>query len=420
MATAVSERIKTIMEQQMGEFGEFILRKQCYELFVMPEELEQSDLFDLSKGLADAVKLFGGEEKAKKVSRQILKLIDLEIIEKQEDVNEKTRWLRSTGDTYKSIGGWEVATKFYKQALELSEDVANYSESAKIYRNMGAIKRRQGKWGLSLELLDKSLMSARKANDLDEQARTFQGMGRVHWRKSEYQKAIHYYTQCIEMCVQTKNKTTLGYILLDLGRVYDEMGEHDQAISNLQMGLALLKEEGDEQGVAKVYNKLGCVYGHKGDLDKAFHAYDVSLKQAHISGFMALQALIQANAGEWYARNGDFDTARKYCDDSFEVFQKFNDRFGLSYATMSYAILYTRQENWKDAEYMFEDCIRHREFIGTPYAIAECYMEYGMMLSEKSDKKRAKKNLERALKLFKRLRNQYMNEKIADELAKLR
>jgi tetratricopeptide (TPR) repeat protein len=420
MATPIGKRVKDIMDNEMGEFGEFILRKQCYELFMMPEELKNEDLFELSKALADAIKLFGGDEKAKKVSNKVLKLIDVKVIDDQEDMNEKIRMLRSTGDAYKTIGGWNVAIKFYKQALSIAEDNSNHKETASIYRSIGAIKRREGRWGVAQDMLKKSLSAANKSGDRDEVARTYQGIGRIHWQKSEYQKAVHYYTECIELCVQTQNKKILGYILLDLGRVYDEMGEHDQSISNLQMGLALLKEIGDEQGVAKIYNKLGCVYAHQGNLKKAFRAYDTSLKQAEVSGFMSLQALVQANAGEWFARQDDYEIAEDYCEQAMDTFKKFDDRFGLSYATMSYAILYSRQEMWRQAQEMFEECVRHREFIGTPYAIAECCLEYGLMLKAKGEKKKAIAQLRKALITFKTLRNQPMIKLIAKELKKLK
>ena len=75
MPTDLSRKVHGLMAHEMGPMGKFILKKQCQDLGLDMDELENDDLLPLSKALVVAVIVFTGQDKARKIEREIRKMI---------------------------------------------------------------------------------------------------------------------------------------------------------------------------------------------------------------------------------------------------------------------------------------------------------------------------------------------------------
>ena len=74
MGTEVSKKLHLLMASEMGSIGKFIIKKQCDKLELDAENLQQKDLATLANVLAEAVKMFTGDEKAQRMKMEIRKI----------------------------------------------------------------------------------------------------------------------------------------------------------------------------------------------------------------------------------------------------------------------------------------------------------------------------------------------------------
>ncbi|MCD6461179.1 MAG: hypothetical protein J7L61_00340 [Thermoplasmata archaeon] len=74
MTTEISKELHALMAQEMGPMGRFILKKQCANLGLDPENISTGDLPGLSKAIYSAILVFTGEEKARKIEAEIRKM----------------------------------------------------------------------------------------------------------------------------------------------------------------------------------------------------------------------------------------------------------------------------------------------------------------------------------------------------------
>ncbi|MDG6220908.1 MAG: hypothetical protein QCI38_05610 [Candidatus Thermoplasmatota archaeon] len=74
MTSEISKKLQMLMAQEMGPMGAFIIKKQCSNLGLNSEELKVADLPPLASALFDAIKVFTGEDKGKRIQDQIRKL----------------------------------------------------------------------------------------------------------------------------------------------------------------------------------------------------------------------------------------------------------------------------------------------------------------------------------------------------------
>ncbi len=74
MTTEISRKIKELLAQEMGPMGIFILKKQCKDLGIDPENIKTDDIPRLANVIYNAIYVFTGEEKGKKIEREIRKM----------------------------------------------------------------------------------------------------------------------------------------------------------------------------------------------------------------------------------------------------------------------------------------------------------------------------------------------------------
>ncbi len=74
MPTELSKKIEEIMTREMGQLGKFIIKKQCKDLGVDPENIKKEDLPKISKALGKVMITFGGAEKGKRIEMEIRRL----------------------------------------------------------------------------------------------------------------------------------------------------------------------------------------------------------------------------------------------------------------------------------------------------------------------------------------------------------
>ncbi len=74
MPSVLSQKIEDLMSREMGQLGKFIIKKQCKDLGIDPDNIKPEDLPALAKALGKVMRTFGGEEKARRLERDIRKL----------------------------------------------------------------------------------------------------------------------------------------------------------------------------------------------------------------------------------------------------------------------------------------------------------------------------------------------------------
>ena len=75
MVSEYSEKIKEIMTRELGQLGVFVIKKQCKNLGIDPDNIKKDDIPQLAKTLGNVMKTFGGPEKGMKVEREIRRLM---------------------------------------------------------------------------------------------------------------------------------------------------------------------------------------------------------------------------------------------------------------------------------------------------------------------------------------------------------
>lgn len=74
MTTDISKKLHILLVSEMGPIGKFIVKKQCQDLGINPDDIDKSDLKPLSDAIARAIINFTGQEKADRIKWAIRKM----------------------------------------------------------------------------------------------------------------------------------------------------------------------------------------------------------------------------------------------------------------------------------------------------------------------------------------------------------
>ena len=74
MPTELSVKLQNIMAREMGHMGKFIIKKQCADLNIDPDNIQPEHIDTLANAFLKAVVMFTGQEKAKALQEEIKRL----------------------------------------------------------------------------------------------------------------------------------------------------------------------------------------------------------------------------------------------------------------------------------------------------------------------------------------------------------
>ncbi len=74
MSSELSKKVEEIMTNELGQLGKFVIKKQCRDLGIDPDNIKKEDIPKLARALGKVMITFGGEDKAKEVEMKIRRL----------------------------------------------------------------------------------------------------------------------------------------------------------------------------------------------------------------------------------------------------------------------------------------------------------------------------------------------------------
>ena len=418
------EEIKSIMTEELGDMGIYILKKQLKDLKIDEDSISPKDVPKLSRALSEASSMFG-KDKAKSISRKIERVGKVrKTIKEEKDPVKKVEMLVDVGKARYNGGDWKEAMKNFEEALKMAKISGMPKIRAEILRYMGNIRIRLGDFkGAEKDFKDAKEISER-IFDKKGVAEAINGLGSLEWRRGDYQKAIRYLEKVRRMGEDMGDERLIGKAYMGIANVYDEMGEQEKGIYNSELALKYLEKAGDIKGVVTLYNNMGVTYARMGDSKNDMEAYEKSreyyekcISLAKETDYVVMEGWASFNLGETLAKMGKFDEAIEAAEHSREIFEKFEDKLGLSGALMSFAIIYREKGDYEKAKEYFEKTIKLRRELKTPYRIADALYEYGLMLRKLRDPG-ARKVLEEAARIFEKIGNEERAEEAREAVWK--
>ena len=241
MSSDLSLMIYDIMSDEMGDLGPHIVRKQCRDLQVNPDEIQKEDLPGVAKVLSEVMITFGREE-ANKIYKAINKLENLEsIVEEEEDELKKMEGFLDLGDFARFSGEYDKAWEYYSKLLELSIKNNDHDLVSTANCMQGLLLNEMNEPQRAVEHFEKAMNHSKEKDDKPSLALIYRGLGYSNWRLGSYPESLELYNLAIEYAQDSNNEELMGIIHIDIGLVNDTQGKHGDALKSFNMAINILK-----------------------------------------------------------------------------------------------------------------------------------------------------------------------------------
>ena len=269
----------------------------------------------------------------------------LDLSEKYNLLELKSKCLNTFGDVYTSLGKYETAVDYYINELALCEELEDKSGVANASRNIAILCCHLGLYSKALENFTKAQELNEENGDKRMSGGNLVNIGNVYYYMSAYDKALEYYGKAIEIFEEIGEKSFMARVLGNIGSIYSYLLMYDKALEYLSKGVALYEELCDIPGVMSIKGNIGLVYKQLGMYDTALEYYNKVLAFLKENGDKNDNASIIGNIGNVYKELGRYDIALEYLSRALLIHEEHGVKPGISTVTGNIGTLFAMKEN---------------------------------------------------------------------------
>ena len=167
------------------------------------------------------------------------------------------------GDTGLSKKDYQLALKYQKECLKITQNLNYTQEIVGAYTNIGLVYSSMKNYDEALKYYQLALEECQKNNYTGTLADIYDNLGGIFYEKREYIKALEYNFKAFEIKQQFEI-ATLYITNTNIGKTYRKLGEEDSAIVYLEKGLISAKTIGAKNTVLETTDFLHKLYFEKG------------------------------------------------------------------------------------------------------------------------------------------------------------
>ena len=198
----------------------------------------------------------------------------LDELKKVSETEALSRLLNDIGSVYEKNNYLEKALENYREAYDILE--GNPTLAMRVLNNISLTYKNMGAYGQALKYYHKGLDLANQLQDINQQALFMNNLCVAYRHQEDFEKSKYYGLKALEIRKQKGNEKKLTYVLNNLGLVYMETQQSNKAMEYLQQAI-LPASKYKLPELTIIYNNLAGLYLEKQDFRKAGYYLDKAL-----------------------------------------------------------------------------------------------------------------------------------------------
>ena len=350
---------------------------------------------------------------------------------------------------YSFLGEYEKAVQLLEEALLIAEDLGERRAIGGVYNDLGTIFRTQGKFDQAIDAFTMKLKISQELGDKGGIGIAYCNLGNVYENKGEYGKSIELLKNYLKINEELGSKHGIGIACCNLAVAYQHSCEYGKAVKALEEGLKISEELGDNRMITSTVQALGEVYENRLEYKKAIPLFQKALNIGKKAGDKWTIGSTSQQLGVVYTEIDEFAKAEKFLHIAKKIFEDIGSTKVISAICNTFSMLRIKQGRLDDAldaantaidltkeidstdthimtlinlgiiyskesrleslgksKNCFEQALSLAQEFGNKKLLADCYFEYARTfwaLGSRQDKNKARKNIAKALKIYKEI-----------------
>jgi tetratricopeptide (TPR) repeat protein/serine phosphatase RsbU (regulator of sigma subunit) len=245
----------------------------------------------------------------------------------------------TVGNVYHDQSNYPVALSYYEKALKLYQEAGYKNGIGASYTNIGLVYYYQANYPKALEYYLKDLKLRTEVNDQPAQATCYGNIGLVYVEQGDYKRALDYYLKALQLNLKLGQQKGIGDCYLNIGIVYHTELNYKEALSYYLKSLKINQQTFDKQGEGTCYTNIGNVYFDTHDYPQALVYYLKDLRIKLAIGDRQGAAVCYSNIGGLYVETKEFKKSIPYSDSCLQISKQINYTEGqrIAYENLAHA-----------------------------------------------------------------------------------
>jgi tetratricopeptide (TPR) repeat protein len=273
-------------------------------------------------------------------------------------------FLNSLGNLLYSIGEYQKALEYYKEALSIAQAIKDKAGEGATLNNISSIYYARGDLDRALKYLEQSLEIQRAVGDKAGEGVTLNNISQIYTARGDLDRALEYLEQSLKIERAIGEKAREGATLNNISQIYKARGDLDRALEYLEQSLEIRRAVGEKAGEGATLNNISQRYDARGDLNRALEYLEQSLEIRRDIGDKAGEGATLNNISSIYYARGDLDRALKYLEQSLEIRRDIGEKAGEGVTLNNISQIYTARGDLDRALKYLEQSLEIRRDIG--------------------------------------------------------
>ena len=284
---------------------------------------------------------------------------------------EQAAVMRRLGQVLELVGKWREAGAYYRQALELAEQLDDRQGQAQAQVLMGELLRKQGQYDEARRWLAQAQAGFEALGDRSGVAQVFHYLGSLASQQGDHASASGLYEASLAIRRELGEQPGIASLLSNLGIVARSQGDYARARRLHQESLAIRRELGNKWAIGVSLNNLANVAIDLGEFQEARTRLEEALRLMREVGDRYVIATFLDNLGNAARALQDYAAAGRLYRESLEMAREFADRWLLAYVLEDVGVLAAATRRPETALRLAGAAAALREAIRAPLSAAE-------------------------------------------------
>jgi len=159
----------------------------------------------------------------------------------------------------------DSALVYFREALELSEQLADLGLQALCRRYIGMVIENQGMYDQALEEYFAALDIFEKAENKWGIANCYNDIAIIHYMQGSTEQCMEYLTKSFEIKQELGDKSGMANYYTNMSSLKNSLGQNEEALVYSEKSIELFEELEDQVGIAVGYGNLGTIHYELGN-----------------------------------------------------------------------------------------------------------------------------------------------------------
>ena len=233
--------------------------------------------------------------------------------------------LLTQGILYYRTGRLDEALRSYQEALQISDEIADYVMTARVLQNLSILYKNRSELDEAGRLLDLAVLAYENAGIESLPGQLYSGRANLNMARGEFVEAeleLELALKAFRAIGDRRNEAMMlnntGYLRRSQGRMEEAEGYHLRS-------LEIREEIGDRVGVGRIYSMLTGVYAAQGHYQHSMMAAEAAIEIARETQDSLFEATSLAQLANAESLLGQIDAARGHYLESRVIFVEIQD-----------------------------------------------------------------------------------------------